>query len=221
MQTINNVADLTEFGRVRLSEHFFMREMLYSEVSNVYGVPNIPEAPELAISVGRSLASQVLEPLRAAFGHVSIRSAYRSPKLNKFCNQRFVAGETACWCTDNENNAAQHIWDRRDSSGHAGGTATVVIPGYLDHYQQTGDYRPLAWWIRDHIPGYAEIFFFKHLAAFNIRWYEGPSDRAIWYLDPPVRDLLTKEGQANFEGDHSALYEGIIPNRPPLRLEGQ
>lgn len=209
--TIDSVAALTELGRTRLSEHFFMREMLYSEVGNMYGIPNIPENPELAIEVGRRLAGEILEPLRKAFGHVSIRSAYRSPTLNGFCNERFKAGDTACWCTGNDANAARHIWDLRDTDGYAGATATVVIPGYLAHYDQTGDCRPLAWWIRDHVDAYAEVFFFKPLAAFNIRWYEGPSDKAIWYLDPPVRDLLTRHGEPGFDGNHSAHYAHIIP----------
>lgn len=210
MASINSVAALTELGRVRLSEHFFMREMLYSEVGNYHGVPNVPVDPDLAVAVGRQLASRILEPLKAAFGHVTVRSAYRSPVLNDYCHQRYVAGDSACWCTSNDNNAAQHIWDRRDAAGRIGGTVTVVIPAYLAHYEKTGDYRPLAWWIRDHIPAYAEMFFFRHLCAFNIRWYDGPSDQAIWYLDPPVRDLLTRRGAADFDGDHGGRYAGII-----------
>jgi hypothetical protein len=93
-----------------------------------------------------------------------------------------------------------------------GATATVFVPGYLDHYERTGDCRPLAWWIVDHVPAYAEIFFFRHLCAFNIRWYEGPSDKAIRFLDPPKRELITKKGEPGFEGDHSASYAGIIPS---------
>jgi len=210
MASINSVAALTELGRVRLSEHFFMREMLYSEVGNYHGVPNVPADPDLAVAVGRQLATLILEPLKAAFGHVTIRSAYRSPVLNDYCHRRFVAGDTACWCTSNDANAAQHIWDRRDAAGRIGGTVTVVIPAYLDHYEKTADYRPLAWWIRDNIPAYAEMFFFRHLCAFNIRWYDGPSDQAIWYLDPPVRELLTRRGEADFDGDHGGRYAGII-----------
>lgn len=209
---ISTVEELTDFGRIRLSKNFFMREMLYSEVSNLYGVPNIPEDPELAIELGRKLCGQILEPLHDRFGHVSVRSAYRSPELNKFCNERFVAGDKACWCTANEMNAARHIWDRRDEAGFAGATATIVIPAYLDHYERTGDFRPLAWWIRDNIPAFAEIFFFKKLCAFNIRWYEGPSDQAIWYLDPPTRELLTRQGEPDFDGDHRHLYSNIFPS---------
>lgn len=212
-EPIDSVDALNRYGRERLSEHFFMREMLYSEVSNVHGVPNIPEDPSLAVDVGRTLCREILEPLRKAFGHVSLRSAYRSPTLNGFCNERFVAGDTACWCTDNSMNAARHIWDRRDEAGFLGATATVFLPGYLDYYERTGDHASLAWWIVDNVPGFAEIFFFKQLCAFNIRWYEGPSEKAVWLLDPPNRTLLTKQGEPGFAGDHSALYASIIPNR--------
>lgn len=210
---IDGVAALTELGRVRLSKHFFMREMLYSEVGNFHGVPNIPEDPALAVEVGRRLCEEVLEPLRAAFGHVSVRSAYRSPTLNAFCNDRFEAGDAACWCTGNDVNAARHIWDLRDAHGRLGATATVVLPGYLDYYEATGDYHPLAWWIRDHVPAYAEVFLFRALCAFNIRWYEGPSDKAIWFLDPPTRRLVTRLGEPGFAGIHRAEYAHVIPGR--------
>ncbi len=212
-QSITDVTTLTEYGRQQLSTHFFMREMLYSEVSSFYGIPNIPENPELALEVGREVASRLLEPLKRAFGHVSVRSAYRSPTLNAFCNERFQAGDTACWCTDNSINAARHIWDRRDNDGYLGGIVTVFVPAYLEHYRKTGDYRPLAWWIRDHIDDYAELFFFRNLCAFNIRWYQGPAEKAIWFLDPPVRSLLIKADMGGFDGDRGQFYRGII--NPP------
>jgi hypothetical protein len=209
LETIRNVADLTELGRVRLSDSFFMREMLYSEVGNFHRVSNIPEHPDLAIAAGRNLCRRILEPLRNALGQVCVRSAYRSPTLNAFCNERYRAGDTACWCVDNEANYAEHIWDRRDADGFLGATATVVIPGYLDHYERTQDWRPLAWWLRDHVAEYAQIFMFRRLCAFNIRWYEGPSDRAIVYLDPPVREVLTNRNMANFAGEHRAEYADV------------
>lgn len=218
---INNVATLTDFGRQRLSDHFFMRDMLYSEVGNVHGIPNIPDNPELALQVGREIAARLLEPLKRAFGHVTIRSAYRSPRLNAFCNDWFNAGDTACWCAGNDINAARHIWDLPDGDGRIGGTVTLVIPAYLTHYERTGDYRPLAWWMRDHIADYAEMLFFRNLCAFNIRWYQGPSDKAIWFLDPPVRDLLVKEEPAGIYINYSAFYSEAIdpiwvgkPNAP-------
>jgi hypothetical protein len=212
MSTINSVADLTELGRVRLSPNFFMRDMLYSEVGNFYGVQNIPDDPQLAIEAGSKLCRLVLEPLRAALGQVCVRSAYRSPTLNAFCHERYKMGDTASWCVDNDSNYAEHIWDRRDAAGHIGATATIVIPRYLEHFHRTGDWRPLGWWIRDHIEHYAQVFFFRKLCAFNIRWYEGSGDKAIVYLDPPTRELLTKRGERGFEGDHSSAYAGILPS---------
>ena len=40
-----SVKSLEDLGRVRLSENFFMRDFLYSEVANLYGLPNIPDDP--------------------------------------------------------------------------------------------------------------------------------------------------------------------------------
>jgi hypothetical protein len=202
---------LTALGRVRLSEHFFMREMLYSEIGNAYGVPNIPEDFELAVEAGERLCRLVLEPLRKAFGHVSIRSAYRSPRLNAFCHQLHLAGVPDSWCTCNEDNHGRHIWDRRDARGYLGAVATVVLPGYLGYYERTSDWRPLAWWIRDHVEHYAQVQFFRLQGAFNIGWSEGPSDRSIGYLDPPIRLTLTAAGEPGFGGDHSELYAHAIP----------
>lgn len=209
-QAIDSVAALTEYGRERLSKNFFMREMLYSEVGNLHGVPNIPEDPELALHAGRQLATQVLEPLLEAFGHITIRSAYRSPTLNAFCHELFLGGDATSWCDCNEGAAAHHIWDRRDAEGHLGATATLVIPSYIDHYERTGDYRPLGWWIRDNLPGSPEVLFFRRLGAFNIRWYEGPSTGAIAYSDPPQREQLTARGEPGFEGDHSPSYAAVL-----------
>ena len=207
-----SVAALTELGRVRLSEHFFMREMLYSEVANFHGIPNIPDDPDLAIEVGRRLCEEILEPLRRSFGQVTLRSAFRSAEVNGFCNARYKesgGSDTGYYCSDNDYSAARHIWDRRDAAGYLGGTISLVIPWYLPRFEQSGDPRPLAWWIRDHISAYSEMLFFPWLCAFNIRWYEGPSDQAI-YLDDGKDDVkLTDRDMANFTDDHSALYEGF------------
>jgi hypothetical protein len=76
---IRTVRALEELGRVRLSRSFFMRDFLHSEIANFYGMPNIPDDPELAIHVGKRLCEELLEPLAATFGRIAIRSAYRSP----------------------------------------------------------------------------------------------------------------------------------------------
>jgi hypothetical protein len=209
MSTPNSVADLTELGRVRLSENFFMREMLYSEVANFHGMPNIPDDPALAVEAGEKLCQLILEPLHEAFGGIAVRSAYRSAKVNAFCNEKLKQGQPAYYCGDNEYSAARHIWDLRDADGHLGATASVVVPWYLDRYEQSGDYHALAWWIRDNIAAYAEVIFFPWQCSFNIRWYEGPSERAIYYDFPPEEGVLTKNGMDNFEGDHSDLYPGF------------
>lgn len=210
MKKISTVADLTELGRYRLSENFFMRDMLYSEVGNVCGVPNIPEDLDLAIFAGERLCRLVLEPLRRAFGHIAIRSAYRSPSLNAHCNKLHEQGVPESWCTCNEDNAAQHIWDARDAKGFLGAAATIVIPAYIDHYERSGDWQSLGWWIRDNLEHYAEVQFFRRLCAFNIRWYEGPSTKSIGYLDPPTRITLTKAGDPDFDGDHGHIYADAI-----------
>lgn len=38
--TPKSIAALKELGRVRLSRSFLMRDFLYSEISNIYGIPN-------------------------------------------------------------------------------------------------------------------------------------------------------------------------------------
>ena len=63
---------LEELGRVRLSRHFFMRNFLNSEIGNFYGVPNIPEDPDLAIKAGRKLAEELLDPLFETFGQIEV-----------------------------------------------------------------------------------------------------------------------------------------------------
>jgi hypothetical protein len=82
------VRSLEELGRVRLSTSFFMRDFLYSEIADFCGIPNIPDAPEVAIAAGRKLCELLLEPLQATFGRLAIRSAYRAPAVNEFGNRR-------------------------------------------------------------------------------------------------------------------------------------
>ena len=77
---------LEALGRVRLSPNFYLRDFLYSEVANLHGIPNIPANPDLAIAAGGKLCTELLEPLAATFGGISLRSGYRSPTLNAYCN---------------------------------------------------------------------------------------------------------------------------------------
>ncbi|HTL90466.1 MAG TPA: hypothetical protein VL134_13785 [Leptolyngbya sp.] len=188
-----------------------MREFLYSEVSQIYGIQNIPDDPNLAIAAGKHLCQNILEPLQDQFGRISIRSAYRSAELNKFCNERELG------CSTNEKNFAGHIWDVRDNDGYMGATACIVVTSFIPYYEQTGDWTALAWWIHDHLP-YASMDFFPSYAAFNITWHENPNyPKYIWsYVENPhtqQRGYLTKHDRDNFGGSHEQFYTEFISNK--------
>jgi len=105
MGSITSYDKLEDLGRVRLSQHFFMRDFLYSEIAVWHGLRNVPDHPEQAVAVGKLLCEHLLEPLQATFGRIHIRSAYRSPQVNKFGNENKLN------CASNESNYAAHIWD--------------------------------------------------------------------------------------------------------------
>ncbi len=201
---------LEDLGRVRLSAHFFMRDFLYSDITNLHGLPNIPDDPDLAIAAGKRLCEELLEPLEATFGRIAVRSAYRSCEVNGYGSQLQRAGNGAYKCASNEHNLAGHIWDRRDGEGRMGATASIVVPWFADRYVQGADWRALAWWIHDHLP-YSSMYFFPKLAAFNLQWREQPVRRIDSYVNP--RGTLTKPGMDNHEGSHAEWYEGF----PALR----
>lgn len=87
MRKPGSVRSLENLGRVRLSDSFFMRDFLHSEIADFYGISNLPDGPELAIAAGRRLCLELLEPLQATFGRLAIRSAYRSPTVNALGNR--------------------------------------------------------------------------------------------------------------------------------------
>ena len=199
---------LEELGRVRLSEHFFMREMLYSEIANFHGIPNIPDDPDLAIAAGMRLCEELLEPLHATFGHVSIRSAFRSVKVNTYGAERQDKGYN---CAKTAWNHSRHVWDRRDADGFMGATACIVIPWFVPRYEAGTPWQAMAWWVHDHLP-YSDMMLFAvkgKNCAFNLRWHEheNPARRIEAYS--PRKVLLTKRGMANHEGDHCAEYPGL------------
>ena len=215
MKKPETVNALTKLGRVRLSPHFYMREMLYSEVANFHQKPNIPGRPNLAIAAGEKLCNALLEPLRATFGHVSIRSAYRSHDLNRFC------AENGYGCA--RDNCARHTWDFVDKKGYMGATASIVIPWFVDYLAVHRDrsWTAMAWWIhdrRDCLP-YSELCFYPVNAAFNVRWRgDRKTERAKpeyvikSFADP--KGILTKPARENLAGDHSSEYPGF----PALKL---
>jgi hypothetical protein len=168
---------LERLGRERLSRHFFLRNFLNSEIGNFYGVPNLPDDPDLALATGRRLAQDLLEPLVETFGPIEIRSAYRAPAVNDLGNRKGHA------CARNAANHAGHIWDRRDSAGRMGACVSVVIPWFADAYAAGRDWRDLAWWLHDHLD-YHAICFFPVRAAFNLTWREAPERKISSYIAP-------------------------------------
>ena len=201
MKKPQTITALETLGRVRLSDSFFMRDMLYSEISNFHSIPNIPDNPELAIEAGRKLCTELLEPLQETFGRISIRSAYRSPALNAFGNKKGLG------CSRNEANYAKHIWDYRDKHGNMGALATIVVNSYISYYEEARDWQSMAWYIHDHLP-YSSLYFYPKLGAFNIGWRENPERRIDSYVAPAGN--LTMPGKDNHLGDHSHAYEQML-----------
>ena len=206
MRRPGSVKALEDLGRVRLSPNFFLRDFLHSEIANFYGLPNFPDDPDLAIAAGSRLCQDLLEPLREKFGRVSIRSAYRTPEVNRLGNQRNHN------CARDESAFANHIWDRRDAKGRMGAMATVIVHAVIPLYQSTGRWEPLAWWVHDRLP-YSAVQFFPRFAAFNIGWREEP-ERTIYSYIPPRRGWLTKPGMDNHAGSHETEYRHLLSAGP-------
>ena len=201
MKKIESMDALEKFGRVRLSDNFFMRDFLYSEISNFYKIPNIPDNPELAIAAGEKLCNELLEPLKKKFGHITIRSAYRSCAVNQFGNENKLN------CSSNERTYADHIWDKRNKEGFMGATACVQIPWFADRFEQGRPWQSLAWWIHDHLP-YHSQFYFPIRAALNLTWRENPERWIRSYIGTGGK-YLTKQGMDNWSGSHKAEYQWI------------
>ena len=201
MRKPQSVKSLEEFGRARLSQSFYMRDFLYSEISNFYAIPNIPDDPDTAIAACTALCEELLEPLNYTFGRISIFSGYRSPLVNQTGNEKELN------CASNKSNYAGHIFDYKDADGHMGATVSVVIPWFADKYEQGADWRSLAWWIHDNLP-HCGLYFFPSLCAFNITWRETNKEKTIHsYIAP--KGCLTKQGMANYESDHADAYPGF------------
>lgn len=141
--------NLENLGRERLSDTFFMREFLHSEISQISGIPNIPHNPSVALKYGSQLCQKILEPLQLNFGRLFIRSGYRNPEINALG----ASNRNQYKCASNKRNLAKHIWDYPDKDGHYGAMACVVVPSYLEYYEKTRDWKSLAKWVEDNIDG--------------------------------------------------------------------
>jgi len=183
MRKPTSVAGLDTLGRVRLSKHFFMRDMLHSEIAQVHGLTNVPDDPELAIEVGRRLCEELLEPIQERWGRITLRSAYRSREVNALGNRLQREGKPGYSCASNEANAAAHIWDMLDAEGHKGATACIIVPDFADAHPAEGDWQVLAEWIDEHLD-YGSRHFFPKLWAVNVQWHEKPKRRIDSYATP-------------------------------------
>ena len=210
MRQPQTVRALEAFGRVRLSESFFMRDFLYSEIAAINGFANLPDNPDLAIAAGMRLCEDLLEPLQARFGRISVRSAYRSPEVNGFGNANKLN------CSTNEKNFAGHIWDQRDAQGRMGATACVIVNRFIPYYERTGDWEAMAWWVHDHLP-YSGVEFFPKFAAFNLQWREAP-EGSIYSFIPPRRGRLTARGRDNCVDMHEEAYAAMLEAMDYIRI---
>lgn len=209
----SHVTKLDKLARIRLSKHFFLRDFLYSETAAVHGINNIPDDIELVVAAGTQLCERVLEPIQGAWGRIHIRSAFRSCEVNQRGN------ELGANCASNESNYAGHIWDRRDKEGFMGATACIVIPAYLDYFENTGDWTSLAWWIHAHVTGYSSLYFFPNLCAFNVSWHENPDQlkQISSYITDPNTNHKKQTLKAGTESDY---YKSIPLGKRYTACEG-
>lgn len=204
MKSPTSVRTLENLGRVRLSKSFFMRDFLYSEIAQIEGLLNVPDFPDKAILAGSQLCTQVLEPIQEQFGRISIRSGYRSPKVNAVG----ASNSNQYNCASNKANFGHHIWDYEDQHGYIGATACIVVNSFIDYYEETNDWQALAWWIHDHVPGYSSMVFFPKLAAFNIRWCEQPEKVIKSHVNP--KGILTSSTMDNHSTSNQTKYKNLI-----------
>ena len=78
-----DVRAIDTLARTRLSQHFLLRDFLFSSHAAAMGASNLPEDPRVAIRAGRQLCEQVLEPILKEFGHFAITYGYQSREVTE------------------------------------------------------------------------------------------------------------------------------------------
>ncbi|WP_022704292.1 hypothetical protein [Pseudorhodobacter ferrugineus] len=213
MRAVTSLDLLERLGKTRLSRHFFARDFFYSEIGSFHAIPNLPVDVDLFLASGRAFCTALLDPLVETFGPVAVRSAYRSPAVNKFGNDHDLK------CARNAANYAGHIWDMRDGAGRMGACVSIVVPWFADQYNAGRDWRDLAYWVHDHLP-YHEMWFFPTNAAFNLTWREAPARVISSYVAPrgkllaagaePEEDLAKRSARyADFPAFRGIAYPAI------------
>ena len=167
---------LEKFGRIRLSQHFYLRQFLYSEIAAGFGLTNLPDNVDLAVETGTRLCHEILEPIVDRFGPIIVRSGFRSSAVNQFGATHRLN------CAPNERNYAYHIWDHLDESGYKGAAACIIVPGFTDGALDDAGWPKIARRIHDAL-NYHRMTFFARDGAFNIGWHECPK-REIYSTRP-------------------------------------
>ena len=66
-----SVKAMEDFGRVRLSKSFFMRDFLFSDIAAIHGLSNVPDDPDLAIAAGTRLCEESV-----SYTHLTLPTIY-------------------------------------------------------------------------------------------------------------------------------------------------
>src|SRR6202012_5179899 len=74
MRIPRSIRGIEDFGRIRLSKSFFMRDFLHSEIAASQGFLNLPEDGDLAVFAGSMVCEHLLEPMQATFVRIALRS---------------------------------------------------------------------------------------------------------------------------------------------------
>src|ERR1700694_4560074 len=85
-----SVRSLEEFGRVRLSASFFMRDFLHSEIADFHGILNIPETAPAGISPWVTYLERAMSSLRAS-ATIEMRRVRPRSEPTRWRNQQLRA----------------------------------------------------------------------------------------------------------------------------------
>ncbi|MFY0691484.1 MAG: hypothetical protein JXR14_06110 [Paracoccaceae bacterium] len=192
-----------DLGQIQLSESFYMRDFLASNIADFFGLPNIPENPDLAIRAAARLSQDLLEPLQARHGTITIRAAYRSPLVHGFREKYIESHPDGCPCAADAAQSRAMIWDKPGDNGALEAGVCITLPALSSRLAGGDDWRSLAWWIHDNLD-YSSQVFFDGGEAFFLSWSEDPA-RVIESRLEPV-GILTRPGMANHAIDHSGWY---------------
>jgi len=177
--TIGNFWAMEKLGQVRLSQHFYLRQFLYSEIAAAFDLPNNPINIDLAIENGKQLCTSILEPIVEHWGPIVVRSGYRSPVVNA------VGAARGLKCASNSKNAGAHIWDMPDKYGDVGACACIVVPKLVDEASSSEHWRVMAEWLATNVPFHRATFFQRDFAL-NVGWNTNPVGEVKSLIPPRV-----------------------------------